>query len=322
MELNTNSKVEISIVVSAFNESEVIERFFDVLEPIVIQSGRKYEIIFVNDGSSDNTIELLRKIAEKKQAVKIISFSRNFGHEAAMLAGLDHASGKYAICMDADLQNPPEMIPQMISASEQGFDIVLMKRLSRDDAGFFSKLFSGFFYRLINFISPVKFEQNSSDFFLVTEKVRKVLVNSFRERTRFLRGFIQLVGFKRTFIEYAAPSRFAGKSKYSVRKLFKLSINAIASFSEKPLDIGIFAGLIVGLVSMIIGIYSIVMYFIDQPVSGYTTIVVLVSFLFSVNFLIIGIMGKYLAFLFNEIKGRPIYIVDEIIESDNSKTDI
>lgn len=319
MEVNTNSKTEISIVVSVFNESEVIERFFDVLEPVMLQVGRKYEIIFVNDGSTDNTFELLRKIAEKKQYVKIISFSRNFGHEAAMLAGLDYATGAHTICMDADLQNPPEMIPQMISSSEQGFDIVLMKRLSRDDAGFFSRIFSAFFYKLINFISPVKFEQNSSDFFLVTEKVRKVLVNSFRERTRFLRGFIQLVGFRKTFIEYSAPSRFAGKSKYSVRKLFKLSVNAIASFSEKPLDLGIFAGLIVGLVSMIVGIYSIVMYFIDEPVSGYTTIVVLVSFLFSVNLLIMGIMGKYLAFLFNEIKGRPIYIVDEIVESDNAK---
>ncbi|MFH2143410.1 MAG: glycosyltransferase family 2 protein [Bacteroidota bacterium] len=318
MSLKTECQIDISIVVSVFNEEEGIEIFYKELNKVLISLNLCYEIIFINDGSTDGTADILTKIVNQNKRIKLINFSRNFGHEAAMIAGLDHSSGKLTICMDADLQNPPDALPEMISTYEKGFDIILMKRIHREDAGFFSKFMSKCFYKIINLISPVKFEANSSDFFLINAKVRKVLVNSFRERTRFLRGYIQIIGFRKTYLEYTAPSRIAGKSKYSVRKLFKLSVNAIASFSEKPLDLGIFAGLIMGIISMVVGIYSIVMYFIDKPVSGYTTIVVLISFLFSINFLIMGIIGKYLAFLFSETKGRPIYIVDEIMESSIS----
>lgn len=311
--MNTN-KVFLSVIVSAYNEEEVIEKFYLKLNEVLLSCQVEYEIIFVNDGSTDNTRYSLTNIVKQHDKVKAIHFSRNFGHEAAMIAGLDYACGVIAICMDADLQNPPDLIPIIIDEYKKGYNIVLMKRKHREDAGLFSKILSNLFYKVINFLSPVKFEENASDFFLIDEKVRNVLKTSYRERTRFLRGFIQYVGFKKMIVEFVAPERKAGKSKYNVRKLMKLSINAIASFSEKPLDLGIVVGAVMSVASIIVGIYSVVMFFVDKPVSGYTTLVVLISFLFSINLLVIGIIGKYLAFLFNEVKGRPIYIIDEIID--------
>lgn len=307
-----NQSVYLSVVVSVFNEQESLPYFYETLEKELNALQKSYEILFVNDGSTDNSKEILNQIAKSNASVKIIHLSRNFGHEAAMLAGIDNAKGKAIICMDADLQHPPSHISQMISAFENNYDIVLMKRSERADASFFSKLTSKLFYKIINYLSPIKFESNASDFFLISYKVQECLKKNFRERTRFLRGFIQLVGFNKTDIEFKAPARVAGQSKYNTRKLFRLSINAIVAFSDKPLNLGIIIGLIMGLFSIAVGLYSIVMFFIDEPVSGYTTLVVLMSLMFSINLIIMGIIGKYIAFIFQEIKQRPIYIIEQI----------
>ncbi|MCX7861377.1 MAG: glycosyltransferase family 2 protein [Bacteroidales bacterium] len=308
-----NQTPEISIVVSVYNEQNVIQTFYEKLSETI--KNIPYEILFINDGSTDESAALLNQIASKDVKTKVIHLSRNFGHEAAMLAGIDHAKGKAIICMDADLQHPPSVIPSMLQKFYEGYNIVLMKRKQRADASFFSTLASKLFYKLINYLSPVKFEQNASDFFLIDHKVQQCLIHNFRERTRFLRGFIQLIGFQKASIEFEAPARFAGQSKYNTRKLLKLSINAIAAFSDKPLNLGIIIGLIMGLGSVVVGIYSIVMYFVDKPVSGYTTIVVLMSLMFSINLVIMGIIGKYIAYIFQEIKQRPIYIIDRIVEN-------
>ncbi len=313
-----NQKVYLSVVVSVYNEQESINQFFETLINELKNFENSYEIIFINDGSTDNSRNILNQFAQNNKFIKVIHLSRNFGHEAAMLAGIDNAKGEAIICMDADLQHPPSLIKQIVQAYEKGYNIVLMKRKEREDASFFSKFTSKLFYKIINYLSPVKFESNASDFFLISSSVQSYLKNNFRERTRFLRGFIQLVGFNKHTIDFNAPARVAGNSKYNTRKLLKLSINAIAAFSEKPLNLGIILGLLMGLFSVAVGLYSIVMYFINKPVSGYTTIIVFMSLMFSINLIVIGIIGKYIAFIFQEIKQRPIYIVEQIIESEST----
>ncbi|MBO2525804.1 MAG: glycosyl transferase family 2 [Bacteroidetes bacterium] len=249
---------------------------------------------------------------EKDPRVRVIHFSRNFGHEAAMLAGLDHCRGEAAICMDSDLQHPPTLLPQMFEMNRQGKDVITMMRTDRADGGAGKHLSSKLFYRIINKMSEAQLQPNASDFFLVSRKVIDVLKTDYRERTRFLRGIIQNIGFEKDSINYEAPSRAAGKSKYSMWKLLKFSFTAIASFSKTPLKIGIYTGLIFVLLSIILIIYSIVMWIIDTPVSGYTTLVIFLSAFAGIQLFVTGAIGYYIGFIFDEVKQRPLYIIQSI----------
>jgi dolichol-phosphate mannosyltransferase len=252
-------KIDCSIVVSVFNEEESVKIFHKSLSETLTSLQINHEVIFVNDGSTDESLSILKDIATSDNRVKIIDFSKNFGHEAAMIAGIDHACGEAVICMDSDLQHPPKMIPDMLQKKAEGFDVINMVRTESKDVGALKKMNSKLFYKFINSISSVKLAENASDFFLISQKVCKVLKNDYRERTRFLRGIIQLVGFKKTTIEYIAPKRIAGKSKYSFFKLLRLSLTAISSFSKVPLQLGIFTGLIFSAVSLILILFSLIM---------------------------------------------------------------
>jgi dolichol-phosphate mannosyltransferase len=203
------------------------------------------------------------------------------------------------------------MIPAMLQKQAEGFDIVNMTRSKQQDARWKQRLTSKLFYKLLNRLSDVQMAENGSDFFLISQRVASILRNDYRERTRFLRGLIQLVGFGKTCIEYQAPLRFAGKSKYSFFKLLRLSFSAIASFSKLPLQLGIFTGLIFGLISIILIIYSIVMWLLETPVSGYTTTIVFLSAFAGIQLFVTGIIGMYIGNLFDEAKARPIYTVDK-----------
>ncbi len=300
---------ELSIVVSVYNEEGNLNALMAELQNSV--AGIRCEIIFVNDGSTDNSAALIDSICSANPALcRSIHFSRNFGHEAAMIAGIDHARGNAVICMDADLQHPPACIQPMLKSFQAGSDVVLMQRNSRGDGGL-KNFFSKMFYRRLSRMSNMKFVEGASDFFLISIRVADILRNDYRERNRFLRGYIQNIGFSFSVIPYDAPARVAGKSSYSFRKLFRLSYNAIAAFSNAPLKLSLVFGLVMGLLSAVVGVYSIVMYFVDKPVSGYTTLVVLISFIAAVQFILMGIMGKYIGFLFDEVKKRPIYIVEK-----------
>lgn len=311
----TNSKIKImqklSIIVSVFNEEESLPMFYQELKNILQNVDFDYEILFVNDGSTDQSLEKIREINHQDKFVHLINFSRNFGHEAAMLAGIDHCSGDAAICMDADLQHPPKSILEMWTKFQEGFDVINMVRTDRNDGGLFRKITSKAFYSITNKMLNSKLEPNASDFFLISSRVIKLLQHNYRERTRFIRGFIQIIGFNRTTIAFHAPERVAGKSKYSFFKLLTLSFSAISTLSKVPLKLGLWSGLLSGLLSIIIAIYSLVMWFIDKPVGGYTTLVILISGLFCVNFIVLGIIGEYIGHLFDESKGRPHYIVME-----------
>lgn len=308
--------MKLSIVVSVYNEQEVLNEFHKELSSVLSKLNDQTEIIYVNDGSFDDSRALLSQIATSDKQVKVINFSRNFGHEAAMIAGVDKSNGDCVICMDADLQHPPKEIPSMLKKFKEGFEVITMMRTKNKDSGWFKKTTSKLFYSILNKISGQNFEVNASDFFLISRKVANVLKSDFREQSRFLRGFIQMIGFKKTSLEYVAESRFAGESKYSLKHLFKYSFNVMLTFSNLPLKLGVMAGLIVGIFGAFIGIWEIIMKFKGLTPPGYTTIVVLISFLFAVLFFIVGIIGEYIAVLFREVKGRPIYIIDEIISED------
>ncbi len=305
----------ISIVVSLFNEEDIICDFHEILIKILDENNIDSEIIYVNDGSKDKSLDLLCELKRTSTInLKIINLSRNFGHEAAMIAGIDHAEGEAIICMDSDLQHPPLLIPKMVQKFKDGFHIVKMVREKREDNGWLKNKFSQNFYLLINKLSDQKLQENVSDFFLISGKAANLLRVDYRERNRFLRGFIQIIGFRDTALNYTSNKRPAGKTKYSFVRLVKLSINAIISFSKFPLFLGIYLGLIFAVFSLLLAIYSICVYFFGStPPSGYTTLILFMSIGFTIMFFLIGIIGIYVGYNFDESKKRPIYIVDEII---------
>lgn len=308
--------MELSIVCPVYNEEAGLNAFYQSLSQTLEQMGITYEMVFVNDGSTDRSPEILREKAAADTHVRVLNFARNFGHEAAMIAGIDYSHGDAIICMDSDLQHPTEMIPQMVQRWKEGFDIVNMVRTRREDDKPLHRFFSTHFYKLVNLISDVKLAENASDFFLISKPVAQVLRTDYRERTRFLRGLIQLVGFRRTTMEYVAAPRVAGESKYSFWKLLKLSFSAISSTSKMPLQIGIYAGLFFVLLSIILIIYSLVMWILNTPVSGYTTLIVFMSAFAGIQLFVTGLIGMYIGYIFDEVKSRPIYIVKDIIESE------
>ena len=306
---------KISIVVSIFNEEEVLPEFVIEIEKTISGLNIQAELIFVNDGSTDRSLQILENLRKEiSTETKIISFSRNFGHEAAMICGIDHASGDAIICMDSDLQHPPQLLGEMLESYRHGNEIVTMIREKREDNSWLKNWFSRRFYGLINRLSEYQLDESASDFFLISKPVADVLRNDFRERNRFLRGFIQIIGFSKTSLQYVAPRRPAGHSKYSFFRLLKLSANAIISFSKMPLYLGIYIGVLFAFFSLVLGVYTIWQFlFGDTPPSGYTTIVLFISLSFSVLFILIGIIGTYVGYIFEENKRRPIYIVKNIL---------
>ena len=309
---------KITTVVSVYNEELSLKHFYEVTVQVLENLEWDYEMVFVNDGSSDRSIDILRSFANINSKVKVVNFSRNFGHEAAMIAGIDYATGDGIVCMDADLQHPPQCIPDIIKKFEEGYEVVAMVRTQNADAGLIKRLTSGAFYKVLNLMSPIKFENNSSDFFAMTQNVAEVLRRDYREKVRYLRGYVQSVGFKKTTLEFKAAKREAGESKYNIRKLLKFSINTLCSFSDLPLKLGVYSGCVVALCGFILMIYTIIEKLVHNAPAGYSTIIVALCFMFAVTLIVIGIIGEYIAILFAEVKNRPIYIVREVL-NDNSK---
>lgn len=308
----------LSVVVSVYNEEQALPMFYQAAKPVLDGLSWDYELLFVNDGSRDGSPEILKELAARDDHVKVVGFSRNFGHEAAMIAGIDYAAGDGIVCMDADLQHPVACLPEIVKKLEEGCGIVTMARTRNHSAGVVKNITSSAFYRLINTLSDVKFEPNASDFFAISRQAAEVLRRNYREKVRFLRGYVQNIGFRRATIFYEARERAAGESKYSIRKLFAFSINTILCFSNLPLKLGIYAGGMAALMGIVVMVYTLCTR--QGAPSGYATIVILNCFMFAVLFLIIGIIGEYIGILFNELKDRPIYIVEET-ENINKKSD-
>ncbi len=311
---------KISIVVSCYNEEEVLDKYYAAFNEVMAQQSCDYELIFVNDGSRDRSLEIIKGLAAADSHVKLVSFSRNFGHESAMIAGIDYATGDGIVCMDADLQHPVTCIPEIIDRFDAGYQVISMVRKANKSAGLIKNITSAGFYKVINLLSKnTHFEENASDFFAISKKAAAVLRSNYRERVRFLRGYVQSLGFKSTTIEYVAAERAGGASHYSLKKLVDFSINTIVCFSDFPLKLGIYAGSFSALLGIIVLVYSIIT--MAGAPSGYTTLVVLNCFMFAVLFIIVGVIGQYVSVLFTETKGRPIYITEELInfEEDASQ---
>ena len=309
---------KISVVVSVYNEELSLNQFYKTTVDVLEQCAWDYELIFVNDGSQDKSVALLKSFAEENKKVKVVDFSRNFGHEAAMIAGIDYAKGDVIVCMDADLQHPPACIPEIIAKFEDGYEAISMIRTKNADAGIIKRITSGAFYKVLNLMSPVKFENNSSEFFALAKNVADVLRYDYREKLRYLSGYVQSVGFRKTTLEFEAQKREAGESKYSIRKLLHFSINALCSFSDLPLKLGMYSGVFVAICGFILMIVTIINKIVNGAPAGYSTIIVALCFMFAVTLVVIGIIGEYIAVLFAEIKDRPIYIVRDVYEKEKT----
>lgn len=312
----TKSEYDLSLVISVYNEEQALDKFYDAFQKISKDFPWTYELIFVNDGSTDASADILAGIAIQDKHVKVVSFSRNFGHEAAMIAGIDYAKGDRIICMDADLQHPLECVFPIMEKFDDGYEVINMVRLSNKSAGIFKNITSGLFYKIVNKISDQShIEENASDFFAVSNNVADVLRSNYRERVRFLRGYVQNVGFKKTTLEYTAGIRAGGESHYSIRALFKLCINTIVSFSDLPLKLGILAGLLSAVATVVMFICTLCEK--DPGTAGINTIITVMCLFFTVLFVIIGVTGEYLSVIFAEIKQRPIYIVRQTVNMDS-----
>jgi polyisoprenyl-phosphate glycosyltransferase len=265
--------------------------------------------MLVDDGSADNTFELIQALSEQNDKLKYLSFSRNFGHQMALKAGIDYATGDCIICMDADLQHPPELIDRMIQKWREGFEIVYTVREDRKNISFFKRKTASLFYKFINSISNIKLERGVADFRLLDRSVVDVL-RSINESSLFIRGLISWVGFKQCSIHYLPDNRFSGRSKYSFKKMLSFALDGITSFSIKPLHLATLFGVVVSLSSFFYGIFAISMYlFTDRVISGWTSVIASVLFIGGMQLLMLGILGEYLGKLFIESKKRPLYII-------------
>ena len=313
----------LSVIVSVYNEESVLDLFREKMIPVLEDLPCGWELIFVNDGSRDASPGILSRMALEDQRIKVVHFSRNYGHEAAMIAGIDYASGDAFICMDADLQHPPDCIPRILDALEEGYEVITMIRTQNRKAGILKNIASSLFYKVLNRISDVHFDENASDFFAFSAGPAKVLREHFRESSRFLRAYIQDIGFRKTSISYEANERAAGKSKYSLRQLFHFSVQAFISYSDLPLKISLFCGTAAGLVCILMIAYSIYMKAVYGAPSGYSTLIVMICFLFAVLFFLLGIIGEYLSLIVREVRDRPVYLVRTTanLDSDEDERD-
>jgi len=303
----------LSIVVPLYNEQEVIPELVKQLFSVCESLNKSFEIVFVDDGSKDRTSELLREAAQKDKRIRVIRFSRNFGHQAAFNAGIDVASGELVLTMDGDLQHPPRLIPDFVKYAEEGNDIVIGER-----SGEKSK---GLGYKFLSSITNLEF-RNASDFALYSRRVVKAL-KSMPERERFLRGMVQWVGFKKKYLPYTVQARQHGKAKYNIKKLFSLYMSGVTSFSAFPLRLAFWAGLAIFAACIVFSVYVVIDHYINPNplITGWATVVILVSGLGGIQLTVLGVVGEYLYKMFNEIKGRPLYIVSEIYNVDREKVE-
>ena len=306
---------KVSLVIPMYYEEQVAEECYKRVTKVLKEiKNYEYEVIFVNDGSKDKTLEILENIAKEDKNIKVVSFSRNFGHQAAVTAGLKYVTGDAIVIMDADLQDPPELIPDMLRYWEDGYEVIYGKRKTREGESAFKLLTAKAFYNTLNKLSDVEIPKDTGDFRLVDKKVVDV-INSLPEHNKFLRGLFSWVGFKQYAYEYERKERFAGKTKYPLKKMLKLAQDGILSFSTKPLKIVGGFGILSVIISICILIYSILSFAFkwNNLTPGWTSLMCTMTFLGGVILISLWMIGEYIARIYDETKQRPQYIVDKTI---------
>ncbi len=302
----------LSVISPCYNESDVIGLFYETLRPVLESLDHlDFEIVFVDDGSSDDTLAQLNRLAQSDPALRVLSLSRNFGHQVALTAGIDHAAGDAVVMMDSDLQHPPSVIPELVRQWRAGHDVVNAIRQRTDGEGWFKGLTSRGFYALLNALSGTKVPAGAADFCLLSRRVCQSL-RDMPERHRFLRGLVSWAGFDRAFVPYVAPQRAAGRTKYSMVKMVGLALDAVFSFSAEPLRLALRAGIGITIFGFAYLAYSLIYgYLLSGLVPGYSSLIALMMILGGSQLMFIGLIGQYLARIFEEVKGRPIYLLKQ-----------
>ena len=316
------SSSQLTLVIPIYNEEPVIPELDRRLKEFFQKCPLAYEVIFVNDGSVDRSLELLKNISAQSSHYTVLSLSRNFGHQNAITAGMDHAQGDAVVVIDADLQDPPEVILEMVKKWQEGFDIVYAIRSERDGESFFKKITANLFYRFMRKMVGIKMPLDAGDFRLMSR--RSILtLNALRETNRFIRGLVAWTGFKSTEVHYKREKRFAGTTKYPLRKMLKFAFDGITTFSTVPLRVATWLGLFSGLVAMTAAGWAVYeKFFAEGVVQGWTTIMLAVALGSSAQLLMIGILGEYIGRIFEEVKRRPLYVVQESINAETGDLNV
>ncbi|WP_338818488.1 putative glycosyltransferase [Moorella thermoacetica] len=311
------SKVRYTIIIPVYNEEEVIRETYRRLTLVMQSLGEPYELLFVNDGSEDQTAKIIEALAETDDSVRLLNFSRNFGHQIAITAGMDYARGDAIVIIDADLQDPPELIPRMIEKWQEGYEVVYARRVQRKGETLFKKWTASLFYRTLRMMTEVDIPLDTGDFRLIDRKVCDVM-HGIREKSRFIRGLISWIGFRQAAIEYIREERFAGKTKYPLKKMLRLAIDGITSFSHKPLKLATYLGLALSLPSFAYLVFSLgLKIFNASTISGGRWLITLLLLLNGMNFILLGILGEYIGRIYDETKDRPLYILRNKQEAEN-----
>ncbi len=314
LKLNYNrikTYMEISIVVPIFNEEENLPTLYQRLEEVMEKLAVDYELLFVNDGSSDSSIQILKEYASKNAKVKYIDFSRNFGHQIAVSAGLEHAKGQAVVIIDGDLQDPPEIIEPLYKKLKEGFEVVYAQRISRKGESVFKKMTANVFYRILGGITTVHIPVDTGDFRIMDRKVVDVLL-AMPEHNKFIRGQVAWVGFRQTSIEYHRDERFSGETGYTFRKMLNFALDGITAFSNFPLKLVTFAGFFVSSITFFIMLYALYSkYILKDFVAGWTSLMLSVLFIGGIQLISIGIIGEYISRINNNVRNRPLYVIKE-----------
>ena len=309
----------VAIVVPVYNEEDNLQEFYKRITAVMEPLPYEFKLVFVNDGSSDNSAQLLAELAKKDNRVEAYLLSRNYGHQLAITCGLDNAQGDAVITMDGDLQHPPELIPEMLKLWEQGNEIVQTHRMATEDAGFIKNITSAGYYKFINAMSTVEITPGGSDFRLM-DRIAVEALKQYRERARFIRGLVKTLGFKTATLDFVAPARFAGVSKFSMRKMLHFALDGITAFSNLPLRWAFYAGLLMGMFSLLLLLHVLyVKYIIMDAIPGWATMVACVLLLGGLQLIGIGILGEYIGRIFEEVKGRPLYLVARHVGGEELK---
>ncbi|MDD4170047.1 MAG: glycosyltransferase family 2 protein [Desulfotomaculaceae bacterium] len=313
--------VRYTIIIPVFNEEAVVEETHRRLTSVMKMTGEPYELLFVNDGSRDRTAEIVQVLVAADQSVRFLDFSRNFGHQIAITAGMDYARGDAIVIIDADLQDPPEVIPQMIAKWKEGYEVVYAKRSHRKGETWFKKRTASLFYRTLSALTEVDIPLDTGDFRLIDRNVCDAM-RGIREKNRFVRGLVSWVGFRTTAVEYVRDERFAGETKYPLKKMLRFALDGITSFSYKPLKLATYLGLAISFASLV---YLAV--FLIQNLFAATTVVAWAPFmaglllLNGVTLIILGILGEYIGRIYDETKNRPLYILRNRDQLENVNYD-
>ena len=308
------TKITYSIVAPIYNEIEIVDEFYKRIKDVMSATGETWELVLVDDGSTDGSTERIRELASASEQVRAVIFARNFGHQIAVSAGLDYTRGEAVTIIDADLQDPPEVILDLIEKWKEGYQVVYAVRAEREGESWFKKFTASLFYRIIYRITDVEIPLDTGDFRLLDRKVVDVM-NAMREKHRFLRGMSSWVGYKQIGVEYKRAARFAGETKYPFKKMLQLALNAVTSFSYFPLQVASYFGFAsAGLAIVAIPVVAILRMTGSQFFEGQATTLISVLFLGGVQLISLGILGEYIGRLYDEAKGRPLYIVSEAPE--------